>query len=46
MNGKNELRTDGVRMPDVYTYQLVDADTVRYVSVAAGPSGVTITVLR
>ncbi|AHC32908.1 MULTISPECIES: hypothetical protein [Pseudomonas] len=39
VNGKNELRTDGVRMPDVYTYQLVDADTVRYVSVAAGPSG-------
>lgn len=39
VNGKNELRTDGVRMPDVYTYQLVDADTVRYVSVVAGPSG-------
>lgn len=38
-NGKNELRTDGVRTPDVYTYKLVDPDTVHYVSVSAGPSG-------
>ena len=36
-NGKNELRTDGVRTPDVYTYKLVDPDTVNYVSVAASP---------
>lgn len=38
VNGKNELRTDGVRTPDVYTYKLVDPDTVHYVSVAADPS--------
>ena len=38
-NGKNELRTDGVRSPDVYTYKLVDPDTVHYVSVSAGPTG-------
>ena len=37
-NGKNELRTDGVRSPDVYTYKLVDPDTVHYVSVAADPT--------
>lgn len=37
-NGKNELRTDGVRSPDVYTYQLVNPDTVHYVSVAADPT--------
>ncbi|SDQ67438.1 hypothetical protein SAMN04490186_1460 [Pseudomonas grimontii] len=37
-NGRNELRTDGVRSPDVYTYQLVDPDTVHYVSVAADPT--------
>ncbi len=37
-NGKNELRTDGVPTPDVYTYKLVDPDTVHYVSVAADPS--------
>ncbi|WPN61696.1 hypothetical protein QMK47_19355 [Pseudomonas sp. P9_35] len=34
-NGKNELRTDGVRMPDVYTYKLIDVDTVHYVSLDA-----------
>ncbi|QXI30703.1 hypothetical protein [Pseudomonas vanderleydeniana] len=38
-NGKNELRTDGVRLPDVYTYQFIDADTVHYVNVASDPSG-------
>lgn len=38
-NGKNELRTDGVRTPDVYTYKMVDPDTVHYVSVSAGPTG-------
>lgn len=38
-NGKNELRTDGVRTPDLYTYKLVDPDTVHYVSVSASPSG-------
>lgn len=38
-NGKNELRTDGVRLPDVYTYKLIDADTVHYVNVASDPSG-------
>lgn len=37
-NGKNELRTDGVASPDVYTYKLVDPDTVHYVSVAADPT--------
>ena len=37
-NGKNELRTDGVRSPDVYTYKLLDADTVHYVSVASDPT--------
>jgi hypothetical protein len=29
------LRTDGVRMPDVYTYKLIDVDTVHYVSLDA-----------
>ena len=38
-NGKNELRTDGVRTPDLYTYKLVDPNTVHYVSVSAGPTG-------
>jgi len=38
-DGKNELRTDGVRMPDVYKYTLIDSDTVRYVSVELDPSG-------
>ncbi|NWB98382.1 hypothetical protein HX882_21015 [Pseudomonas gingeri] len=38
-NGRNELRTNGVRLPDVYTYELIDADAVHYVSVASGPSG-------
>lgn len=38
-NGKNELRTDGMRLPDVYTYKLIDADTVHYVNVASDPSG-------
>jgi hypothetical protein len=38
-NGKNELITDGVRLPDVYTYKLIDADTVHYVNVASDPSG-------
>ncbi|NMZ94870.1 hypothetical protein HBR95_25370 [Pseudomonas panacis] len=37
-DGKNELRTDGVRSPDVYAYKLVDPDTVHYVSVAAAPT--------
>ncbi|ONH54324.1 hypothetical protein SAMN04490182_5795 [Pseudomonas cedrina] len=37
-DGRNELRTDGVRMPDVYTYKLLDADTVHYVSVASDPT--------
>lgn len=37
VNGKNELRTDGVRTPDVYTYKWVDPDTVHYVSVVADP---------
>jgi len=37
-NGKNELRTAGVRLPDVYTYTLIDADTVHYVNVASDPS--------
>ena len=36
-DGKSELLTDGVRTPDVYTYKLVDPDTVNYVSVAASP---------
>ncbi|MFJ2711191.1 hypothetical protein ACIOZM_09900 [Pseudomonas sp. NPDC087346] len=38
-NGKNELRTDGVRLPDIYTYKLIDANTVHYTNVAADPSG-------
>jgi len=38
-NGKNELRTDGVRLPDIYTYKLIDADTVHYVNTASDPSG-------
>lgn len=38
-NGKNELRTDGVRLPDVYAYTLIDANTVHYVSVSLDPSG-------
>lgn len=38
-NGRNELRTNGVREPDVYTYQLIDANTVHYVSVESDPSG-------
>ena len=28
-----------MRLPDVYTYELIDADAVHYVSVASGPSG-------
>ncbi|MFJ2711183.1 hypothetical protein ACIOZM_09845 [Pseudomonas sp. NPDC087346] len=38
-NGKNELRSDGVRFPDIYTYKVIDADTVHYTNVAADPSG-------
>lgn len=38
-NGKNELRTAGVPLPDIYTYKLIDADTVHYVNVAKDPSG-------
>ncbi|WP_191487755.1 hypothetical protein [Pseudomonas sp. FEN] len=38
-NGRNELRTNGVRLPDIYTYKLIDADTVHYVNVASDPSG-------
>ncbi len=37
-DGRNELRTDGVRTPDVYTYKWVDPDTVNYVRVAASPA--------
>jgi hypothetical protein len=33
------MTTDGVRLPDVYTYELIDADTVHYVNVASDPSG-------
>lgn len=36
--GKNELRTNRVRSPDVYTYKLLDADTIHYVSVASDPT--------
>ncbi|MHA6572768.1 hypothetical protein [Pseudomonas yamanorum] len=39
VNGKNELRTDGVRTPDIYTYKMLDTDTVQYVSVAADSTG-------
>lgn len=28
-----------VRLPDIYTYKLIDADTVHYTNVAADPSG-------
>ncbi len=38
-NGKNVLRTDGVPLPDIYTYKLIDADTVHYVNTQADPSG-------
>ncbi|NWA28582.1 hypothetical protein HX866_27205 [Pseudomonas gingeri] len=38
-NGKRELRTDGVPLPDVYTYKVIDADTVHFVNVASDPSG-------
>ena len=38
-NGKNEMKTAGVPAPDVYTYKLIDADTVHYVNVASDPSG-------
>lgn len=38
-NGRNEMRTDGVRTPDVYRYTLMDANTVHYVSVESDPSG-------
>jgi len=38
-NGKNELRTAGVPLPDIYTYTLINADTVHYVNVAKDPSG-------
>lgn len=37
-NGKNVLKTNGVAVPDVYTYTFKDADTVHYVNVEKGPS--------
>ena len=38
-HGKNAMKTDGVRIPDVYSYTLIDANTVHYVSVESDPSG-------
>ena len=31
-NGKNELKTDRVRTPEIYIYTFVDDDTVKYVN--------------
>ena len=38
-NGTNALKTDGVRLPDIYTYKFIDADTVHYTNIKSDPSG-------
>lgn len=38
-NGTSSMKTNGVRTPDIYTYNVIDADAVHYVNVAADPSG-------
>ncbi|MGP0148060.1 lipocalin family protein [Pseudomonas oryzihabitans] len=37
--GKNTVKTNGVEEPDVYTYQVVDPDTIHYVYATPYPDG-------
>ncbi|MGE4399431.1 MAG: hypothetical protein AB7D29_07910 [Campylobacterales bacterium] len=37
-DGQQELTTEGVPTPDVYTYTIIDNNTIRYVNIKSDPS--------
>ncbi|MGX5220966.1 MULTISPECIES: hypothetical protein [Pseudomonas] len=38
IDGKNELKTDGVPTAEVYLYTVIDSDTIKYVNTVKDPS--------
>jgi hypothetical protein len=37
-NGRSELKTDGVRTPEVYEYKVIDAQTIHYINTVKNSS--------
>lgn len=37
-NGKNEMKTDGVRTPEIYEYKILDGNTIHYVNTVTDPT--------
>jgi hypothetical protein len=38
-DGQQELATEGVPAPEIYTYKIVDSNTIKYVNIKSDPSG-------
>lgn len=37
-NGQQELITEGVSMPEIYAYSIIDNNTIKYVNIKSDPS--------